>query len=120
MKDADTAAPQPRNGRTALASVAAITSVIAASSCCLPIQPFVVAASFAGTATVLTALRPYLLGASVVFIAFGFYQAWKSKRCTRKPNVISSALLWLSAFFVFMSIFFPQVLANAAANILAR
>ena len=120
VKAATTTALPPRHDRTALASVAAIASVIAASSCCLPIQPFVVAASFAGTATVLTALRPYLLGASVVFIAFGFYQAWKSKRCTRKPNVISSALLWLSAFFVFVSIFFPQVLANAAANILAR
>jgi hypothetical protein len=65
-------------------------------------------------------LRPYLLGASVLFIAYGFYQARQSRKCSRKPNVISSAILWLSAFFVFVSIFFPQVLANAAANILAR
>jgi hypothetical protein len=120
MKTATTHAGPSRNGRTVLSSVAAIASVIAASSCCLPILPFVFAASLAGSAAVLTAVRPYLLGASVLFVAFGFYQAWQSKRCSRKPNMVSSALLWVSAFFVFMSIFFPQVLANAAANLLAR
>lgn len=120
MKAETTAAETSRTGRTTLASVAAIASVIAASSCCLPILPFVFAASLAGSATVLTALRPYLLGASVLFIAYGFYQAWQNKKCSRKPSAISSALLWLSAFFVFVSIFFPQVLANAAANVLAR
>jgi hypothetical protein len=109
-----------RTGRTALASVAAICSVLAASSCCLPILPFLFAASLAGSATVLTTLRPYLLGASVLFVGYGFYQAWQTKRCSRKPNVISTALLWLSAFVVFTSIFFPQVFANTAANLLAR
>ena len=102
------------------ASVAAMVSVIAASSCCLPVLPFVFAASLAGSSTVLTALRPYLLGASVLFIACGFYQAWRGKRCSRKPGFFSSALLWLSALFVFVSILFPQIVANAAANLLAR
>jgi hypothetical protein len=120
MKASSATATASRNGRTALASLAAIAGVVAASSCCLPILPFVFAASLAGTATVLNVLRPYLLSASVLFIAYGFYQAWQGKRCNRKPNVINSALLWLSAFFVLVSIFFPQVLANAAANILAR
>jgi hypothetical protein len=120
MKAGATTAAPSHSGRTALASVAAIASVIAASSCCLPILPFVFAASLAGGASVLTALRPYLLGASILFIAYGFYQARQSKKCSRKPSAISSALLWLSASFVFVSIFFPQVLANAAANVLAR
>jgi hypothetical protein len=120
MKTAATAAETSRSGRTALASVAAIASVIAASSCCLPILPFVFAASLAGSAAVLTALRPYLLGSSVLFIAYGFYQAQQDKRCSRKPGIIGLLLLWLSAFFVFVSIFFPQVIANVAANFLAR
>ena len=119
MKAAISRAPL-RSGRTAFASLAAIVSAIAASSCCLPILPLVFAVSLAGGSTVLTALRPYLLGMSVLFIAYGFYQTWESKRCSRKPSFVSSALLWLSAFFVFVSIFFPQVLANAAANVLAR
>ena len=120
MKAATTHAGSSRTGRTALSSAAAMVSLIAASSCCLPILPFVFAASLAGSSAVLTALRPYLLGASVLFVVYGFYQAWRSRRCSRKPNVVSSALLWVSAFFVFVSIFFPQVLANAVANLLAR
>jgi hypothetical protein len=120
MKVAITPAEPSRGRRTAAASIAAMVSVIAASSCCLPFLPFVFAASLAGSSTVLAALRPYLLGASVLFISYGFYQAWQSKRCSRKPSFLSSALLWLSAFFVFVSIFFPQVVANAAADLLAR
>lgn len=121
MKTAPSPGEPSRGSRTLFASGAALVSVIAASSCCLPILPFVFAASLAGSSTVLTALRPYLLGASVLFVAYGFYQAWQSKRCSRKPSLISSALLWLSAFFVFASIFFPQILANAAAaDLLAR
>ena len=120
MKTAITHVGPSRTGRTALTSVAAMASVIVASSCCLPILPCVFTASLAGSSAVLTALRPYLLGASVLFVAYGFYQAWQSRRCNRKPNMVSSALLCVSAFFVFVSIFFPQVLANAAANLLAR
>jgi hypothetical protein len=120
MNAATNRADQSRGGRTTFASVAALVSVIAASSCCLPILPLVFAASLAGSATIITASRPYLLGASVLFIAYGCYQAWQSKRCSRKTSFLSSALLWLSAFFVFVSILFPQVLANAAANLLAR
>lgn len=120
MNATTTPAGPSRSGRTVFASVAALVGVIAASSCCLPILPFVFAASLAGSSAILTALRPYLLGTSVLSIAYGFYQAWQSKRCSRKSSFFSSALLWLSAFFVFVSIFFPQVLANAAANLLAR
>ena len=120
MKTTTTSVQPSRSGRTAFASVAAMVSVLAASSCCLPILPFCFAASLAGSSTVLTELRPYLLGASALFIVYGFYQAWQSKRCSRRPSIVSSALLWISAFFVLVSIFFPQVLANAAANLLAR
>ena len=105
---------------TAIASVAAIGSVIAASSCCLPVLPFVLAAGFAGSSAMLAALRPYLLGASILFVAYGFYQTWGSKRCGRKPGILISVLLWTSAVFVIVSVFFPQVLANAAASLLAR
>jgi hypothetical protein len=106
--------------RTTLASIAAIGSVLAASSCCLPILPFVVAAGFAGGSAFLSAARPYLLGASILFIAYGFYQAWRAKKCQRRPSVIGSVLLWVSTVFVVISIFFPQVMANAAASLLAR
>jgi cytochrome bd-type quinol oxidase subunit 2 len=106
--------------RTALASVAAIGSVLAASSCCLPVLPFLFAAGAAGGSAFLTTARPYLLVASVLFIAYGFYQAWRAKRCERKPGVISALLLWTSTVFVIIAIFFPQVMANAAASLMPR
>jgi cytochrome bd-type quinol oxidase subunit 2 len=111
---------QHDGARTTLAGLAAIGSVLGASSCCLPILPFMAAASLAGSSTFLAAARPYLLVASILFIAYGFYQSWRVKKCQRRPNVIASALLWVSAIFVVISIFFPQVMANAAAGLLAR
>lgn len=108
------------SARMGLASVAAIGSILAASSCCLPILPFVVAAGFAGGSAFLAAARPYLLGASVLFIAYGFYQAWRAKQCKHRPNIAASILLWASTVFVVISIFFPQLMANAAANVLSR
>lgn len=120
LKAATTSADPSRGARTALAGVAAVISVVAASSCCLPILPFALAASVAGGSAFLTALRPYLLGISVLFIALGFYQARRNKRCNRQSSKVASGLLWISAVFVFASLFFPQVLANAAANLFAR
>jgi cytochrome bd-type quinol oxidase subunit 2 len=106
--------------RTTVASIAAISSILAASSCCLPILPFIAAAGFAGSSAFLSAARPYLLGASILFIAYGFYQASRERKCQRRPSVIGSVLLWVSTVFVVISILFPQVMANAAASMLGR
>jgi cytochrome bd-type quinol oxidase subunit 2 len=111
---------EERGTGATIASIAAIGSVLAASSCCLPVLPFVAAAGFAGGSAFFSAARPYLLGASVLFIALGFYQARRAKKCQRRPSVAGSVLLWVSTVFVVLSIFFPQVMANAAADLLAR
>ena len=105
---------------TVAASLAAIGSILAATSCCLPLLPFVMAAGLAGSSTLLSEIRPYLLVGSIVFIAYGFYQSRRAKRCQRRTSVIASILLWLSAAFVFISIVFPQVMANAIAGIGSR
>jgi hypothetical protein len=110
------AAPGARGTRM-LASFAAIGSVLAASSCCLPILPFMMAAGVAGSSALLSAARPYLLVASVVFIVMGFYQARRARTCESRTSPMSSILLWVSAGLVFVSIFFPQVMANAAASL---
>jgi hypothetical protein len=94
--------------RPVITSIAAIASVVAASSCCLPILPFVAAAGLAGGSAFLWAARPYLLAASILFVALGFYQAARARKCNRRPSAIASALLWLSAAVVAASIFFPQ------------
>ncbi len=104
--------------RTTLASIAAVGSILAAATCCLPVMPFLLAASFAGGSAFLAAARPYLLAASVLFVGYGFFQSARARKCRRKPNVFTSVLLWLSALFVFVAIFFPQLAASVAADLL--
>jgi uncharacterized membrane protein len=104
---------------TVVASLAALVSVIAASSCCLPVLPFLFAAGAAGTSAFFAQLRPYLLVLSALLIAFAFYKSWRAKQCNCKPSRISTFLLWFSAFVVFIFILFPQVIANLVADLLA-
>ena len=100
---------------TVAASLAAIGSVLAASSCCLPLFPFMMAAGLAGTSAFLTEVRPYLLAGSILFIAFGFYQARRARKCNR-TSTVALVLLCVSAGFVLISILFPQIIANAIAG----
>ena len=104
---------------TAVASLGALGSVIVASSCCLPLLPFLFAAGAAGTSAFVARFRPYLLVVSVLLIAFGFYKSWRAKQCNCNPSRISTFLLWFSAIVVFVFIFFPQVIANLVADLLA-
>jgi hypothetical protein len=105
---------------TVVASLAALGSVIAASSCCVPLLPFLFAAGVAGTSAFVAQLRPYLLVLSVLLIAFGFYKSWRAKQCNCQPSRISTFLLWFSAIVVFAFIFFPQVIANLVADLVAN
>jgi hypothetical protein len=68
-----------------VASLAALGSVVVASSCCLPLLPFLFAAGAAGTSAFVVRLRPYLLVLSVLLIAFGFYRSWRAKQCNCSP-----------------------------------
>src|SRR5215472_14544733 len=77
-------------------SLAALGSVIAASSCCLPVLPFLFAAGAAGASAFMAQLRPYLLALSVLLIGFGFYESWRARQCNGKPSLTSTVLLWFS------------------------
>ncbi len=113
------AANKPDSKSTVVASLGALGSVIAASSCCLPLLPFLFAAGAAGTSAFLVQLRPYLRGLSVLLMAFGFYKSWRAKLCNCKPSPISTFLLWFSAIVVLVFIFFSQLIANLVADLLA-
>lgn len=104
---------------TAISSLAAIGSVVLASSCCLPLFPFLLAAGAAGTSAFFGKLRPFLMAASLLFIGFGFYQARRAKQCNNGPSILSTLLLWFSAVVVLASLLFPQLLANIVASLLA-
>lgn len=98
------------------ACVAAIGSILAASACCLPLFPLMISAGLAGASAFLAGIRPYLLAGSILFIAFGFYQARRARKCNRRTGMAATVLLWVSAGFVSISILFPQVMANLIAG----
>jgi hypothetical protein len=105
-----------------IAAISAVGSVLAALTCCLPVLPFVLAAGTASSAAFLSryvsALRPYLLGSSVLLIAFGFYQSRRATQCNCKPSVLSQIVLWLSALIVAISILLPQAFADLIERLL--
>lgn len=119
QKEAMQSESKPGSKSTIFASLGALASVIAASSCCLPLLPFLLAAGSASVSAFVASARPYLLVVSVLLIVFAFYKSWRARQCNRKPSRISTFLLWFSAIVVFVFIFFPQVIANLLANLLA-
>ncbi len=115
-----TSAKAPGSGRTILASLAALGSVVLASTCCLPMFPFIFAAGAAGSSAFFAKARPFLLAASLLSIGFAFYQRWRAKQCQCKPSLLSTIVLWSSVVVVLTFFLFPQVIANLVANLLAR
>jgi hypothetical protein len=119
MSTEKSSAKRPGSGRTVLASLAALGSVVLASSCCLPMFPFVFAASAAGNSAFFAKARPFLLAASVLSIGFAFYQRRRAIQCQCKPSLLSTIVLWFSVAVVLTFLLFPQVIANLVANFLA-
>ena len=111
-----TRAQGPSDRGTILASMGSLASAIAASSCCLPLLPFIGAAGFAGGSALFATLRPYLLGASVLLIGFAFYQSHRTRQCNCRPSKLSTVVLWFSAVTVAVMIFFPQAVAALRAG----
>lgn len=116
------ATAKPPSKGTLAAAISAVGSVLAAATCCLPVLPFVLAAGTAGSARFLSSfvgtLRPYLLGFSVLLIAFGFYQSRRASQCNCKPSVLNQVVLWLSALIVAISILLPQAFADLVERLL--
>lgn len=96
--------------------IAAVTSALATLLCCLPIA-FATAAATASVAAVVSELRPWILGASVVLVAIGFVQVYRRKSCERR-NPATLAILWISAAVVVIVILFPQAIAGMIADVL--
>jgi hypothetical protein len=107
---------------TFVVAISAVGSVLAATTCCLPVLPFALAAGTASSSDFLSsyvsALRPYLLGVSVLFIVLGFYQSRRASQCNCKPSVLSQVVLWVSALIVAVSIVLPQAFADLVERLL--
>jgi hypothetical protein len=99
-----------------IAGLAAVASGIAASSCFLPLFPFPIGVALAGTTAFLAAARPYLLGASVAFLTWSFYQGFRARQCNRRPGAANTAVLGLSTLFVAAAVLFPQAMCCSSGT----
>jgi hypothetical protein len=99
-----------------VSSIAALGSVIAAMSCCLPVGTFLVAAGAAGAGRILAPLRPWLFGVSIGALILGFVQAYGHSHCTLRRNPITVLVLWAAAMMVLVLLMFPQALAGFLAD----
>ncbi|MBI4907765.1 MAG: hypothetical protein HY820_29345 [Acidobacteria bacterium] len=104
-------------GKSTIASITALASVIAASTCCLPLGLFVAAAGTAGASAYLQTARVWLMPVSLVLLGVAFHQAYaRRNQCTRR-STWSKAVLWISAAVVLAMFLFPQWVAITLAKL---
>ena len=96
--------------------IAAAASALATLACCLPLG-FAAAAASASLGTVVSAYRPWFLGASVLLVIVGTLQVRSAQRACRTRNTGSVVLLSLSAAIVVLVMFFPQAIATLIADL---
>lgn len=104
-----------KQGTGASASVAAMVSSIATIACCLPLG-FAAALGAGAASAFFSALRPWLLALSVVFIGLGFWQQRRAKQCSLRGRWIGRCLLWAAVIVVSVMILFPQQIAGFIAD----
>lgn len=114
-----------------LAASGAVLAAGAASVCCIGPLLFVVLGfgSF-GAAAAFDPARPYLLAASVLLLAFGFYRAYSRREaasyepgeaCSAKPSSrMSRVTLWVASMMVLAFAFSPYYVGPPARRLTAR
>jgi len=100
-----------------LSSLAAVGSVLAASSCCLPLPAVIASAGLAGASGWMNTVRPWLMGGSLVILGWAFWQTYRRTACRRQRSLWSVALLWLSLGIIAVMLLFPQTIAGLLADL---
>jgi mercuric ion transport protein len=96
------------------APTAAILAALSTLACCVPLG-FLGALGFAGLSVWAQPLRPWLLGASVLFLGVGFGQLYFRKSCTKR-SITSIVFFWVAVLVVVLVLLFPQVIASLIAG----
>jgi hypothetical protein len=94
--------------------VAAVVAALTSLACCLPLS--FLGAGLAGALAWTGAYRDWFLALAVILLVAGFVQIYRGRRQCRKRSVLSLALFWVSAAFVLVILFFPQVIASLLAG----
>jgi hypothetical protein len=100
---------------TLASSMTAVASALAALSCCLPLGPFLLAATSAGVAGFFLTLQPYLIAFSVLMLIAGFLQAFRARKCGRRRRALNVAVLLCSTGLV-AAMLFGHAPASAPAG----
>jgi hypothetical protein len=96
------------------APAAAIVVALSTLACCVPLG-FVGALGLASIGVWASSYRPWLLGASLLFLCLGFCQMYLRKACVKR-STISVVLFWIAVIVVVLVFLFPQVIASLIAG----
>ena len=97
------------------APAAAILAALSTLACCLPPLGFLGALGFASLSVWARPLRPWLIGASVMFLCVGFAQLYFRKSCAKR-SAANLVLFWIAFAVVILVLLFPQVIASVIAG----
>ena len=92
-------------------SLAAVGSVLTATTCCLPFGTILIATGLAGVARFVDAVRPWIMGISILLLALAFYQAYNRRYCERRGK-LTLAALWIASLAVVGLLVFPIAYAT--------
>jgi len=93
---------------TLTAPLAALASVAAALSCCLPFGYLLAAAGLAGAGSLLEAGRPYLYVPSGLLLVVGFARTYLGKECRARRTRTGVVLLWTATAVVLALLVLPR------------
>ena len=96
-------------------STAAGLAALGSLACCLP-PALMAAIGFAGLGVVIAPLAPWMLGLSVVFLAIGLVQLYRSGRTCQKHSRIGLVMFSAAAVVVLGITLFPQLVAGFLAD----
>lgn len=96
-------------------STAAAFAALSSLACCLP--PAIMAAvGIAGLGVVIAPLAPWMLGLSIVFLAIGLVQLYRSGRTCEPRGRVSLVIFCVAAAVVLGITLFPQLVAGFLAD----
>ncbi len=102
--------------RASVSALAALASVVAMVSCCLPLPAILLAGGLSIGGVWLTEARPYLLALSLALVGYALYSLYRKRSCAMARPLWAQALVWLSLGAVVALGAFPQWSANRLAG----
>ena len=112
-------ADKTRPGSLRLATLGAVTSAIAASTCCIvPLILFSlgITGAWMGNLTALTPYKPIFIAVAMGFLAYGYWMVYRPEPCEDGaacarplPNRLVKSALWFSTLLIVTALFWKWI-----------